>query len=65
MPANDVTLYAQWEENAKPISPTPDNNTDKASANGLPKTGGYEYLLISLLTLGSGVMISAVAFKKK
>ena len=28
MPANDVTLYAQWEKNTNPVTPTPDKESN-------------------------------------
>lgn len=66
MIGSDVTLYAQWKENTKPVPPKPeDNKTDQASEGILPQTGGYEALLISFLTLGTCLLASARCFRKK
>ena len=75
MPANDVTLYAQWKENTNSVKPTPDKEsngtnpenqeTGLLSKEALPKIGGYGVLLISLVTLGAGVLISTRGIKKK
>ena len=45
MIANDVTLFAQWQENKTPVPPTPEpkpdnNGTGQLSQGLLPKTGG-------------------------
>ena len=70
MEANDMILYAQWQENEKPVPPTPDpkprgNTIGQLSHGVLPKTGEHDILLISLLTLGSGLVICTRVLKKK
>ena len=42
-----------------------DKTTGKLSPGALPKTGGYGSLLISLMAIGSGILVSTKGFKKK
>ena len=68
MPGNNVILYAQWEENPKPVPPAPkpeDGKTGELSHGELLKTGGLGVVLISLITLGIGAVVSARSLKKK
>ena len=73
MPAKDVILYAQWEEDKNPVPQEPsfpnseiDNNgIGLIKQNSLPQTGGIITIITSLLVLGSGLVISLRAFKMK
>ena len=65
-------FLAQLTENAvnDTIAQTfPDANlaqavADKVASNRLPKTGGFEYLLMGLITLLAGLLLSTRGFKK-
>ena len=65
MPANSVILYAQWEEDIKSFPPIYKGGNDKVTQGELPKTGGYEVLLITIVVLGLGFTICANGLKKK
>lgn len=66
MQANNVTLYAQWEENTKPVPPVPPTPDNKDITNGvtngttgsqLPQTGNYAIVLSGLILLGIGSLL--------
>lgn len=61
MLGEDVLLYAQWKENEKPSN----KNIVKINKDLLPKTGGYSGILISMVALGTGLLVSFKRLKKK
>ena len=70
MPAKDITLYAQWDENENPVPPTPGPNPGgdtigQVVNSGLPKTGGFQMLAFGLLTLGAGLFLGFKTYRKK
>ena len=59
MEAKNIILFAQWEENENIEPSITDNSLDsKNSQSQLPKTGGPGIGFISLLILGSGLLVS-------
>lgn len=75
MPANDVELYAQWQENAKPVTPVepispakpipPTKSVSPVNSN-LPKTGDSSGVMVwSILLLGAGSIAMKMNRKRK
>ena len=68
MLAENITLYAQWKENAKPVPPvtagSENNETGHIAGGALPKTGGFEIQLIGMLISGLGAAIGFKSLRK-
>ena len=64
MPANDVILFAQWEENTESVKT--ENLGELGNNNKLPKTGdSIDILAFSIFLSGILFMLVALSIKRR